>query len=257
MSFLIVILFVFATLDASAKETSVAKESVAKEIPTLEQAIQQALTLDADKTPRSSLILMVKDFYFQIQSKAEQLEVAEEVKEHFQKAVQKSEEKYDEGDEDISQSNITKLKLGLAGTLNDIYELTAEIQIAKLSLGKLLGRQFGDQSVLAEAKVKPVSFPFVSLDAFLADQKEKVADRFELEKAFISVIKSKNVMLLAKKNRKITRTLLVTEVANYDFGIGDSGDLFEALIIYTRVLKGYYASVYEFNLSVARLEALH
>ena len=58
---------------------------------------------------------------------------------------------------------------------------------------------------------------------------------------------------IARKNRKITRALLVAEVANYDFGIGDPGDLFEALIIYTRVLSGYYDSVYNFNLAVADL----
>ena len=58
---------------------------------------------------------------------------------------------------------------------------------------------------------------------------------------------------LARKNRKITRALLVSEVANYDFGIGEPADLFEALIIYTRVLSGYYDSVYNFNLAVADL----
>ena len=52
----------------------------------------------------------------------------------------------------------------------------------------------------------------------------------------------------------MTRALLVSEVANYDFGIGDSGDLFQALIIYTRVLNGYYDSVYNFNLLVAKLD---
>ena len=61
-------------------------------------------------------------------------------------------------------------------------------------------------------------------------------------------------MELAKKNRKMTRALLVSEVANYDFGVGESGDLFQALIIYTRVLSGYYDSVYKYNLSVAILD---
>ena len=60
-------------------------------------------------------------------------------------------------------------------------------------------------------------------------------------------------MLLARKNRKMTRALLVSEVANYDFGIGDPNDLFQALIIYTRVLSGYYESVYKYNLAVAEL----
>ena len=61
-------------------------------------------------------------------------------------------------------------------------------------------------------------------------------------------------MELAKKNRKMTRALLVSEVANYDFGVGETGDLFQALIIYTRVLNGYYDSVYKYNLSVAVLD---
>ena len=65
---------------------------------------------------------------------------------------------------------------------------------------------------------------------------------------------SKETIAAARKNRKMTRALLVSEVANYDFGIGDSGDLFQALIIYTRVLSGYYDSVYNFNLLVAKFD---
>ena len=72
--------------------------------------------------------------------------------------------------------------------------------------------------------------------------------------AFLKVNKTKKKMQLARKNRKMTRALLVSEVANYDFGIGDPGDLFQALIIYTRVLSGYYESVYKFNLSIAELD---
>ena len=64
---------------------------------------------------------------------------------------------------------------------------------------------------------------------------------------------AKEKLNLSKVNRKISRALLVSEVANYDFGIGDAGVLFEALIIYTRVLSGYYDSFYNFNLAVAEL----
>ena len=75
-----------------------------------------------------------------------------------------------------------------------------------------------------------------------------------LKKEFLQVIEANKKMQLARKNRKMTRALLVSEVANYDFGIGDSGDLFQALIIYTRVLNGYYDSVYNFNLLVAKFD---
>ena len=48
----------------------------------------------------------------------------------------------------------------------------------------------------------------------------------------------------------------MSEAANYDFGIGEPEDLFEALIIYTRVLSGYYDSVYKYNLSAAELNRI-
>ena len=75
-----------------------------------------------------------------------------------------------------------------------------------------------------------------------------------MRKSFLKVVEAGKKMELAKKNIKMTRALLVSEVANYDFGIGASGDLFQALIIYTRVLNGYYDSVYKYNLSVAILD---
>ncbi|MFQ5444247.1 MAG: hypothetical protein ACE5EK_06475, partial [Nitrospinales bacterium] len=74
--------------------------------------------------------------------------------------------------------------------------------------------------------------------------------------AFLRVNEAREKWKLAKKARKITRALLVTEVANYDFGIGDSAELFEALIIYTRVLSGYYETIYNFNMAVASLRLL-
>ena len=53
-----------------------------------------------------------------------------------------------------------------------------------------------------------------------------------------------------------TGALLIAEVANYDFGIGDSQELFEALIVYSRVLSGYLDSIYKHNVAVAELEKL-
>ena len=76
-------------------------------------------------------------------------------------------------------------------------------------------------------------------------------------KAYIAVQASNAKMMIGKKNRKITRALLITEVANYYFGIGNSEALFEALIIYTRVFSSYLDSIYAFNLAVVKLEKLN
>jgi hypothetical protein len=81
-------------------------------------------------------------------------------------------------------------------------------------------------------------------------------NRLLLYKAYLGVTSSKDKVILGKKNRKITRALLVSEVANYDFGIGDSQELFEALVMYTRVFSSYLDSIYNLNVSAAELTKL-
>lgn len=244
-------IFIFSGADSEALE-------VKKFIPPLEETIRLAEGKNVSGDSSGELVFRVKNLYYQIQSAREQLAISREVKGHFDKAVEKSEEKYDAGEEDISQSDITKLKLGLAGTRNDIIELETEIRIAKLSLGKYLGWTIAEDEELAEGKIVPVEFEFKDFGEFIAkmNNPHNTTDgdrKFVLEKAFYKVTEARGKMELAKETRKITRALLVTEVANYDFGIGSSGDLFEALIIYTRVLKGFYQSVFNYNMAVAEL----
>ncbi len=237
--------------------------------PSLEETAKQAaanapaLDLSAEEAG-----FRARDLYQQIQFKSDQLAIAEEVKGHFSKAAGKAEEKFDQGDEDISQSNITKLKLGLSGAVNDVLVLKKEIHFAKLSLGHLLGWQVNEDTPLSEPGIEARDFPFSSLEDYLAglNSPGQPADRracsgalaagkrLLLMEAYLDVDEARQQMELAKKSRKITRTLLVTEVANYDFGIGKSEDLFEALIIYTRVLRGYYETAYNLNRAILELD---
>jgi hypothetical protein len=111
-------------------------------------------------------------------------------------------------------------------------------------------------------KFQPVTFPYQTVDEFLqsnsSDSKTpKRSDLFDLREAMIEISKTREQLTLAGKNRKISRALLVTEAANYDFGIGNEADLFEALIIYTRVLVGYYEAIHAFNVAVHRFNSLY
>jgi len=200
----------------------------------------------------------VRKYYYEIQSKMQKLEILEEVKEHFEKAVSKAEEKYDSGEEEISQSSITKLKLGLAGTLNDIIELDSDITVARLSLADMLNENYSVGAEIRDSVIEPVGFKFNDYETWfkasgLAAVTKGLNNELGLKVGYLKVVENRGKLQLAQKNRKITRALLVSEAANYDFGIGDPGDLFEALIIYTRVLGGYYDAVYNFNVSVAEL----
>ena len=200
----------------------------------------------------------VRKYYYEIQSKMQKMEILEEVKEHFEKAVTKAEEKYDSGEEEISQSSITKLKRGLAGTLNDIIELDSEITVARLSLADMFKENYYVDAAIHDSVIIPIGFKFNDYETWFKESgltvvTKKINNQLGLKVGYLKAVENRGKLQLAQKNRKITRALLVSEAANYDFGIGDPGDLFEALIIYTRVLGGYYDAVYNFNVSVAEL----
>ena len=200
----------------------------------------------------------VRKYYYEIQSKMQKMEILEEVREHFEKAVTKAEEKYDSGEEEISQSSITRLKLGLAGTLNDIIELDSEITVARLSLADMFNENYSVDAAIHDSVIIPIGFKFNDYETWFKESgltvvTKKINNQLGLKVGYLKAVENRGKLQLAQKNRKITRALLVSEAANYDFGIGDPGDLFEALIIYTRVLGGYYDAVYNFNVSVANL----
>lgn len=220
-------------------------------IPSLSNILRSSIS-ENNLTATQEMEYSIKKFYYQIQYQGQKLKILKEVKGHFEKSISKAEEKYDEGEEDIDQSDITKLKLGLAGTLNDIFGIEADLEVSRLSLSEALKFKYDPEAELLEPDISPVEFDFVDYEHW-SKQGGALSGNVSLKKAFVKVIETKKKMQLARKNRKITRALLVSEVANYDFGIGDPADLFQALIIYTRVLSGYYDSVYKFNLSVAGL----
>ena len=232
--------------------------------------------------PPEHITFLVKKYFYQIETQVEQLDTAKEVRNHFQKAVEKSKEIFDSGEGDVSQADLTKLKLGLSNTLNNIIDLEHDIQIGKLNLGELINQELRDGNDITVTDPIPIDFPYTSFDDYmiaknLTPQSKKIAgkigivsneihveqptklteeNRLLLYKAYLGVTSSKDKVMLGKKNRKITRALLVAEVANYDFGIGDSQELFEALIMYTRVFSSYLDSIYTLNVSAAELEKL-
>jgi len=213
-------------------------------------------------TSPSDVALEVKRNHGLILARREQLEISKEVKGHFEKAVTEAEKKFEKGDEDISQSAITKLKLGLAGTLNDISRFNSDIALAQLRLEKYLGVRWKEGVDISGPKFQPVDFPHKTVSEFLKSKSSgsktpKESGLFDLREAIIEVNKAREQLILAGKNRKMTRALLVTEAANYDFGIGNEADLFEALIIYTRVLVGYNEAIHTFNVAVYRFHSLY
>jgi len=273
-------------------QTSVGLLLAAETKPGTAISLQELIKLSLDDNSKNRankkylqpehITFLVKKYFYQVQTQVEQLDTAKEVRGHFQKAVEKSKEIFDSGEGDVSQADLTKLKLGLSGTLNNIIDLEHGIQVGKLNLGKLINQELRDGNDITVTDPIPIEFAYISFDGYLkaknlTSQAKKtigntgiISNEIHVEqaarlteenslllyKAYLDVTSSKNKVMLGKKNRKITRALLVSEVANYDFGIGDSQELFEALIIYTRVFSSYLDSIYILNVSAAELEKL-
>jgi hypothetical protein len=250
------------------QDTRVEAIETLSELPSLDQSLKMSVVRYSDDNPSTvtspqlDVELEVKRNYDLILARREQLEISKEVKGHFEKATVQAEKKFEAGDDDISQSAITKLKLGLAGTLNDIFRFNSDIALAQLRLEKYLVVHWAKEVDISGPNFQPVDFPHQTVDEFLAgnppDSKTpEGSGLFDLEEALIEVNKLREQLTLGRNNRKMTRALLVTEAANYDFGIGNEADLFEALIIYTRVLIGYYEAIHTFNVSVHRFHSIY
>ena len=250
---------IMALILCGCQGTRVEAMQTLNKLPSLEQALKMSGSRYSGEKPshQSDVTFKVKQNYDLIFARREQLEISNEVKGYFEKAVTQAEKKFEEGEGDVSQSTVTKLKLGLAGTLNDISQFNSAIALAQLYLEKRLGVQWAKQVDISDPKFQPVEFPHQTSEEFLKNNTlGKVLEEsnlYSLKEAIIEVNKAREQLALARKNRKMTRALLVTEAANYDFGIGNEADLFEALIIYSRVLVGYYEAMHSFNVAVYRV----
>ena len=132
-----------------------------KPIPSLNKILEKTPSYSVGKnTSFHEIEYSIKKFYYQIQYQEQKLTVLNEVKGHFKKSISKAEEKYEEGEEDISQSDITKLKLGLAGTLNDIYEVETGLKISRLSLTNILNNEYQINAKLLNPIILPLKFDY-------------------------------------------------------------------------------------------------
>ena len=261
-----ILLFLYVPLILATGAVEVVAGETLSRLPSLKEALAMAQSqiakgITAPGTSLPEVQLEVKRNYDLILARREQLEISREVQGHFEKALTQAEKKFEEGDEEVSQSAIIRLKLGLTGTLNDIIRFQSDIALAQLHLEQYLGVQWAENVDLSGPQFRPVDFPFKTVQEYRSARPSAhrggkgaagPAGGYDLRAAMIEVNTARGKTILGRKSRKITRALLVAEVANYDFGIGNEGDLFEALIIYTRVLVGYYETVYDFNLAVHR-----
>ena len=208
---------------------------------------------------KEETVYKIKTLYYDLLLTKELIKLAEDVKSNFEKAYKKADEKLESEDPEITQQDVLKLKLGLAGSKDELNSLDYEekeiIESLKYELGISRNKKFDIKTRrLRQEKIdlKKIKRDF---DLTFSDKSslKKKEDIFRITKVFLKINKAEKGIKIAREARKVSRGLLVTNLANFDFGIGEAKDLFESLFIYMRSVKNYFKKVHGYNLAIAEL----
>ena len=208
---------------------------------------------------KGKTVYKIKTLYYDLLLAKELIQLADEVKSNFEEAYEKAEKKLESEDPDITQQDVLKLKLGLVGSkdeLNGLEHDKKEInESLKYKLGILGNKIFDIKSKRLKQEKIDLKKVEGNIDLTLSNKssfKEK-EEIFRITKVFLKINKANDSIKTAREARKVSRGLLVTNLANFDFGIGEAKDLFESLFIYRRSVKNYLTKIHEYNIAVAEL----
>ena len=246
ISFSFILIFFVKTLSAQEK---------------IELALDECIkmALDNNRINKGKTVYKIKTLYYDLLLAKELIQLADEVKSNFEEAYEKAEKKLESEDPDITQQDVLKLKLGLVGSKDELNRLEHDKKEINESLKYKLGI-FGNK--IFDIKSKRLKQEKIDLkkvegniDLTLNNKssfKER-EDIFRITKVFLKINKANDSIKTAREARKVSRGLLVTNLANFDFGIGEAKDLFESLFIYRRSVKNYLTKIHEYNIAVAEL----
>jgi outer membrane protein TolC len=92
------------------------------------------------------------------------------------------------------------------------------------------------------------------LDRVRAEQRAAESGlRLDIRRAYSDVQQQQATITSAEKGRKAARGWLILSVSNFDLGIGEAEDLFNALGAYSETSADYFRAVHDFNVAVAAL----
>ncbi len=145
----------------------------------------------------------------------------------------------------------TGVRYAVAGNRDDQENVFANDDFNYLQPFGVLGLHWNLSYFTNEAKAAQARAQHEKL---LAERRSaETGLRLEVEKAFVSVEEAQAKIDATAAGRKAARGLLILTVTNYDIGIGDGKDLFEAFGLYTETSTDYFRAVHDYNVAVADL----
>jgi outer membrane protein TolC len=122
----------------------------------------------ATKKVRDAVVATVKELYYNLVLSRQTKVLLTEVQEHFTKALETAEQRLEAGEATITQQDILKLRIGLAGVTKETYTLERAVAVTKEALLHQLGLGATVDFDIADTTLEPVMLQLRPLDTYLA-----------------------------------------------------------------------------------------
>jgi len=309
-------------------------------------ATQHAATAQA----RNATISAVKELYYHLLFSQQLKELLDEVQQNFTKALDTAQQRLDAGESTITQQDILRLRIGLAGVTKETFTLARAIAVTQDALMRELRLPPDADFRIADTNLEPVELRLQPLDIYLEHVGEnrpellqldagvaarqarlqaarsayypalfvagglryavapnrdnqdspfarddfnyfnggmalglrwrldfwmtqaKVAEHLaelskvevqkenavlgiglDVRRRYLEVQEAQQKLDAAQTARRAARALMVSNLTNFNLGIGEAKDVFESLGLYTRIASDYYMTVRDFNIAAAKL----
>lgn len=135
----------------------------------------------ATQGARAATITMVKELYYNLLLSRQVKALLDEVQENFTKALTTAERRLEAGEGTITQQDILKLRIGLAGVTREVYTLERAVAVTRGALMRQLGIPLSDDFDIAETQIEPVTVQLQPLAHYLERAGVQRADIAQLE----------------------------------------------------------------------------
>jgi outer membrane protein len=115
-------------------------------------AAQQA----ASEQARDAVIVTIKELYYNLLLSRQIKDLLAEVQENFTKALQTAEERLANQEANITQQDVLKLRIGLAGVTKEVFTLERAIAVTHHALQQQLGLSFSESFDITDTRLEPV-----------------------------------------------------------------------------------------------------
>jgi outer membrane protein TolC len=127
-----------------------------------------AAQIAAGTKTTNELLLKVHELYYGLVVSRQLLESTQDVQKNFSDARDAVEKRLEKGTPNVTESDLLKIRVGLAGVTKAVNKLERESQLAKEALRRTLGLPELSDFDVADQILKPVAFELKPLEDYLA-----------------------------------------------------------------------------------------